>query len=1629
MGATDPSVAVVFARQDDTHANALVEALEADGYTVPTRRLMGLPGKVFADELDPAVRDATTVVIVMSPWMQCSDWGFSQEAFAILEREGVAVIWEVTSTQFGGGPLADAEYVAGPSATGAVVASRVKSAIDGSWADDEETRDQAPLDSPRYPDPSSALLAERLEGLHALKASTKGVRGLNAAIKRTATALRTGPQLAVGEALGNGLYRLLENIGHGPLASVWRARDREADTIVAVKVLHAQYTKNAAVLEQFFEMARAVSDLDHPSIASIVDPGGTDQGFPYFVRRYLPGGSLEDAVAAGELDIPRALQTVLDVGRALEHVHRADRLHGNVKPSNVLYDADGTAVLADFAARASDGADTLFCAPETQDPNAEVGPAADVYSLAMVTLFALHGAALPFWVLRDPERLIAGLEVGDAVRDALRAGLDWDPAVRTGTVAGFLETLMSDADLVRALGERAASSGRHRVAADHIRELLARSEDRPPALLLNLGRTLLSAGEDDEARSILREILLSDADPEVVTEATDALESLTERTGDWDAFVEALRGRAFRGSSEAIGPPRPSRADVALLVRVARVRTAQIDDEPAADEAWREVLTHHATREQAAEALQVLVDRAFEDGDHASFVQFGRELYGFAPASDRAELAYRLGVACMDELGDAQGALLWFERAGEAGHSAGDLAERLEQIRSARGEWRQVVALMLERAETIEDEDAAVELLMRAAQVALYAHNHHEDAAAILLRVLLRDPEHREALRFLARHHARAGRDERALALYGRLAPHEERGRENEPTEVRVADNVDYATVLLRNDRPRGAQLCLEAALDLNPSHLPTLRLASQLSYDLGKWEEARVAFKGLVRAHESATNETALVQARCRLGDLAWLEGDAETAAEEYNRALELDPECAAAWWGKARTAMSGNLGRLDPQLITERPWLVAAPVRMTPHEALARLLAAVTEPSALRSWMALDPMGPEVLTLLDEGPWDAGPGGGDATQAPPLIVAAAAVDLMVARQLVRAELFRRLSSAFGEWADAVESVRRLWFDGPVEHAFPVARSYRWHVPSSGTDFDPTHHRDVMALDPPLTSDAPVTVRPSLATLHHASGWKKLVKRRDPVPPPPDTGGDDAVEAPEKARSAVLVLHPGTPVQRVVRIDDSLTVGSAPQDDITLELSGIQPGHLVFERIGTRFYLTAHGPLDAVVPPDLPDPVGLRVQGGERFEVGGVPTEVVVYDTDDPPAIATEIAVSRPTVEPKPIDDADLSFQIEDPDAKSARAAIFYTKHGSEHIVPIVGDAFALWEEDGTLQTSSRPDEVASKLEVQILHDDGEWRVVERDDSLSRIDADQPPAIEERPLRHGEEFVVGTHLLQFRLLHRANERPAIEDIASLWGAPEGAPILIYDDGTRHGRPIALTVDEFTIGRGRQTDFQISVDASLSRVHCRLEKRGDVVWVSDAGSSNGTQVNGQPLLEARALEDGDVILIGQSRLEYRSSDGIPSMPSMISLHEFGTEDPTEVLPVGEMSKKALPLDEGLDKIRVANKVLAIVLEALDEAEGAGRGLAELRLMLEARPRTYQQLLDGVEVDETVLPGLEVMYNVAQRPDQEQRPLLNFVLGDLIDRAVEQVCELLPDDRVDSVLSRVAETRYREFLRF
>lgn len=1417
--------------------------------------------------------------------------------------------------------------------------------IDVLWADAARL---VPADLPTWPEPSPCPPPSR--GLQAFVEARLG--GAPPAL--------VAEEPDVGVFL-HGRFLLLERLGNGPTTSAWGAIDLEGRR-VTVRVLHPQW-RGTPTAEAFLTGAES-----EPAFATVLARG--DGAVPFVARTWAPL-TLEDRLRDQDLPLDEAVEVLLEVARALGGLHERGGAHGHLKPANVLL-LEGQVLLADPALPgrpAPEGGDVLYLAPETQEPGQQVGPPSDLYALGMTALAAFHDAPLPFWVLRDPERLLAELQVPSPIRQVVRACLDWDLERRCPSAGAFEQGLLDDEDMVRRLCERATEQGRHGDAAAYLARLMTETEQRSSALLLALGRARLAAGDTDAAREAFQEASLGRSRADVLAAARGL--------ADVDAATGGDRVPELLARAEVLEP-----LGVELLVEAAT--GLGTTDREAARRIWERVVEHHLHPEQAREALRWLVDDARRAEDWSRVYRFGVQRHGFLPEAERAGAAWELGRLALEELGEPLRALGWMQLAAEGGITDPDLGRSLETIRSARGEWRQVVSLMLERAEGMASEDEAVDLMLRAARVALYAHNHHEDAASIMLRVLLRDPEHRTALRFLARHHARARRDDRALALYARLAPHEERGREGEPLEVRVADNVDYARLLLRNDRPRGAQLCLEAALDLNPTHIPTLVLASQLSYDLGKWDEARVATEGLVRAFSSAAPDATFCAALRRLGDLAWLHGDLVRASRHFNRVLELAPEDVESWWGRAKIALAGNAGRLDSDAIAAMPWLTAAPVRLTPHEALARLLAGCLQRSAMERWLRLDPMGKAMLELL--------------SAQSDRVVASAVVDLLVARQLIRGRLFRRLGQARPAWERPIEAVEDLWFAGGSRSSFPIAESYRW---SAGeVDFDPRHHREPLRVDG--DPDGPVDVRASLSTLHHESAWKALLAWSDgELPEPPAAETLEVSDVVPAGRSAILVLTPDETeartvgmARRILRVGDGEIIGAA-MDEVSLPLATLEPEHARFEVVGEFFYVRAIGPVSVDG-----DPVShRRLFGGETLRLGSVEARFLLDDRDLEQLHADRHGLSGED------DDLDAPF------AQVPKAALFYTEGPHERMLPIVGDRVGVFEDPEGMLSMERG---STEAGVLVLQKRGEFYVRVGVEDSSRL------------LQHQDDFMVGSRLVQFRMLERLEE-----DRTALPEEADDVPLLLYDDGSRFGRPIPLDSDLFTLGRGRDADFQIAADASLSRVHCQLVREEGVTYVEDAGSSNGTQVNGLPIDGRVRLAHGDVILIGQTQLVY--SD--PAVPEHVlhtsgSLHDLVTlDEPTETVPVREIARRGLPVEEGMEKIRVVNLILREVFKSLDRQEGAGRGRAFLGNLVAARPRTYQGLLDGIEVEADGLPAMEVLYNLAQRAPQEQRPLLNFVLRDLIDRAVDAVAEILPDSDMDGLLTVLAETRYRDHLRF
>ena len=198
-------------------------------------------------------------------------------------------------------------------------------------------------------------------------------------------------------------YRPEELVGQGGMGVVYRARDLRLKRVVALKLMAPELAADERFRERFAREAELAMSIEHPNVVPIHDAGELD-GRLYLVMRFVEGTDLRELLRAeGALDPPRALAIVAQVAHALDAAHAKGLVHRDVKPSNVLLDADEHVYLADFgltrpfgdgAGGATDGRSLgtpAYLAPE-QIEGGEIDGRTDVYSLGCLLYECLTGA-------------------------------------------------------------------------------------------------------------------------------------------------------------------------------------------------------------------------------------------------------------------------------------------------------------------------------------------------------------------------------------------------------------------------------------------------------------------------------------------------------------------------------------------------------------------------------------------------------------------------------------------------------------------------------------------------------------------------------------------------------------------------------------------------------------------------------------------------------------------------------------------------------------------------------------------------------------------------------------------------------------------------------------------------------------------------------------------------------------------------------------------------------------------------------------------------------------------------------------------------------------------------------------
>jgi serine/threonine protein kinase len=202
-----------------------------------------------------------------------------------------------------------------------------------------------------------------------------------------------------------GRYKIKSELGRGGMATVYRAFDPISNREVAIKVLPPEMLHNLVTRARFKRELKLIASLEHPAIVPVYDVGGEDNHLPYFVMRYMSGGSLSEMIRKKKFSLRDAALIIERLASALDHAHSKGIIHRDLKPDNVLFDASDNPYLSDFgvakltevAVSATDASanneamgTAAYISPE-QARGEDIDSRADIYGLGAILYEMLTG--------------------------------------------------------------------------------------------------------------------------------------------------------------------------------------------------------------------------------------------------------------------------------------------------------------------------------------------------------------------------------------------------------------------------------------------------------------------------------------------------------------------------------------------------------------------------------------------------------------------------------------------------------------------------------------------------------------------------------------------------------------------------------------------------------------------------------------------------------------------------------------------------------------------------------------------------------------------------------------------------------------------------------------------------------------------------------------------------------------------------------------------------------------------------------------------------------------------------------------------------------------------------------------
>jgi len=275
---------------------------------------------------------------------------------------------------------------------------------------------------------------------------------------------------------------IIELLGQGGMGAVYKARQKQLDRLVALKILPPEVEQQAAFAERFTREARSLARLNHPHIVTVFDFGHTAEGLYFFVMEFVEGTDLRHVIQSAKLLPKEALAIVPQICEALQFAHDEGIVHRDIKPENILLDKRGRVKIADFGlAKLLDSPATVYTltqagqrmgtphymAPEQIEHPDQVDHRADIFSLGVV-FYEMLTNELPLGRFSPPSQKV---EVDVRLDDVVLRALEKEPDRRyqhASEVGVDVETICSDkhADAKfspRRKADDSVESVRHRV--------------------------------------------------------------------------------------------------------------------------------------------------------------------------------------------------------------------------------------------------------------------------------------------------------------------------------------------------------------------------------------------------------------------------------------------------------------------------------------------------------------------------------------------------------------------------------------------------------------------------------------------------------------------------------------------------------------------------------------------------------------------------------------------------------------------------------------------------------------------------------------------------------------------------------------------------------------------------------------------------------------------------------------------------------------------------------------------------------------------------------------------------------------------------------------------------------------